>query len=149
MMTDRDMFAMAAMQALMSLVVNGDERYDPPAIETDFVPDEKGAWFKYGTHWTWFVGPSKEFLEVAGPPHRLITTREDRISREAYAQADALLRAKGGTEFAEQAKLSVLVVACEGLLSIIHDDLTHERQRDHAAEIQLARDAIADAKGGG
>lgn len=71
----------------------------------------------------------------------------DLAAKMAYRFADEMLKAKGGTEFAEQAKLSVLVVACEGLLSIIHDDLTHERQRDHAAEIQLARDAIADAKG--
>ena len=39
--------------------------------------------------------------------------------------------------------------ACVGLLNAIHDSMTHESQRFHAAQIDAARAAIASATGAG
>lgn len=65
--------------------------------------------------------------------------------REAEAAAKMIVERLNATPDPVNAKL---VEACKGLLDIIHDDLTHARQADHAEALNKAREALALAGGG-
>ena len=62
------------------------------------------------------------------------------------AYATYLNRAKTDARFA--AAGPELLEACKALRAIIHDDLTHERQREHGDAIAAADAAIVKAEGG-
>jgi hypothetical protein len=69
-----------------------------------------------------------------------------RSTNKDRAYKTYLNRAKTDVRFA--AAGPELLEACKALRAIIHDDLTHERQREHGDAIAAADAAIAKAEGG-
>ena len=70
-----------------------------------------------------------------------------RAAAGAYRMADAMIAARG--KATPDPVKSDLLAACKALRDIIHDDLTHVRQNDHAKEIDAADAAFAKAEKAG
>lgn len=88
----RDYFAARAMQGMYAYY----DHYEPEMVDADFAPvdDPKPDgyyWFKT-RHGSW-RGKTKRNDGDSGP-HRIITSYESRIARDAYKQADAMLAAR-------------------------------------------------------
>lgn len=74
------------------------------------------------------------------------------VAMSAVTKADALLAELAKTskpDTGEALLSSVLAKACQSLLDIIHDDMTHAQQRNHACAIQDAHAALDAARKAG
>ena len=103
----RDYFAARAMSAMIGLSIGEDrDQYDPKRVDADFeaVPEpEEGRiyWYQSKGREYWYKmkhpkgGQNRtapdEYMNVA---HRCVGTYEQRLAREAYEIADAMLAAR-------------------------------------------------------
>jgi hypothetical protein len=99
-MSLRDYFAAKAMQGLMSQVT-GEDVYSPPMVDTDFAPvaePEMGKSYWYKVRDRSFFHPLTRVPDSDSGydpnPHLLVTTHEQRLAREAFLLADAMIAAR-------------------------------------------------------
>lgn len=82
------------------------------------------------------------FYRVAGPRRSSKNVAESDIATMRKSIADYLQAVDDRISREKNADIYNLREALSGLLAIIHDDLTHARQRDHADAIGKARKAL-------
>ena len=96
-MSLRDYFAAKALQAFLSITNSDGDGYTPPTTDEDYELDQAGTYVKNGDYY-YTPRQLRRNIEDEEPRYKLVTTHEQRLAREAYTYADAMLaeRQKGG-----------------------------------------------------
>lgn len=95
----RDFFAAQVLQGMYAYSARADDGYDPGFDDSDFeeiAADDphQPKYYKPKSRGYWIACVSTNMAAEYGNPHKCVRTYEQRVARNAYAQADAMLAAR-------------------------------------------------------